>query len=240
MTHSLTQKTPTQRHETNPTVDAPTRIVPRSVRLLGFWSALGLAITYSLFDLGLIAGPSMLGLLRQPWDPIIPIGASLLIAPSFLLLMISVHYAAQQPTKIWSHAAISFATVYASLVSLVYATWLFVVEPHVLNGTQSQVELLVFKPGSFVQMVDGIGYTFMGVAALLAAPCFTGRGLARWARLLSIASGPAALLVFLAYVFYSFALGLPAALLFPAYGVVLAFYFRALTASPRLEDTPEE
>jgi hypothetical protein len=46
------------------------------------------------------------------------------------------------------------------------------------------------------------------------------------ARLLSIASGPAALLVFLAYIFYSLSLGLPAALLFPAYGVVLALYFR--------------
>jgi hypothetical protein len=240
MTHSSTQNTPTQVHETDPAMRAPTRVVSRSVRLLGFWSAVGLAITYSLFDLGLIAGPSMLGILRQPWDPIIPIGASLLIAASFLLLMISVHYAAPQPAKIWSHAAISFATVYASLVSLVYVTWLFVLEPHLLNGTQSQVELLVFKPGSFVQMADGIGYTFMGVAALLAAPCFTGPGLARWARLLSIASGPAALMVFLAYVFYSFALGLPAALLFPAYGLVLALYFRTHTASPGPEDTPKE
>ncbi|HEY6686856.1 MAG TPA: hypothetical protein VI094_11685 [Propionibacteriaceae bacterium] len=240
MTHSSTQNTPTQGHETNPTVRAPTGVVPRSVRLLGFWSGVGLAITYSLFDLGVIAGPSMLGILRQPWDPIIPIGASLLIAPSFLLLMISVHYAAPQPARIWSHAAISFATVYASLVSLVYVTWLFVVEPHVLNGTESQVELLVFKPGSFMQMVDGIGYTFMGVAAWFAAPCFTGPGLARWARLLSIVSGPAALLVFLAYFFYSFTLGLPAALLFPAYGLVLAFYFRTLTVGAWLDAAPKE
>jgi hypothetical protein len=209
MTHSSTQNTPTQGHETNPTVRAPTPVVPRSVRLLAFWSALGLAITYSLFDLGVIAGPSMLGILTQPWDPIIPIGASLLIAPSFLLLMISVHYAAPQPAKIWSHAAISFATVYACLVSLVYVTWLFVVEPHLLNGTESQVELLVFQPGSFMQMVDGIGYTFMGVAALFAAPCFNGPGLARWARLLSIVSGPAALLVFWHMSFTRSLLGFP-------------------------------
>jgi hypothetical protein len=240
MTHSLTQNTPTQGHETNPTVRAAIRVVPRSVRLLGFWSGVGLAITYSVFDLGVIGGPSMMGILRQPWDPIIPIGSSLLIAPSFLLLMISVHYAAPQPAKIWSHAAISFATVYASLVSLVYVTWLFVVEPHVLNGTQSQVELLVFKPGSFMQMADGIGYTFMGVAALFAAPCFIGPGLARWARFLSIVSGPAALLVFLAYVFYSLPLGLPAALLFPAYGIVLALYFRTLTVAAGLDDVPKE
>ena len=37
---------------------------------------------------------------------------------------------------------------------------------------------------------------------------------------------PAALLVLLAYVFYSLALGLSAALLFPTYGVVLALYVR--------------
>jgi hypothetical protein len=143
-----------------------------------------------------------------------------------LLLMISVHYAAPLQAKIWSHAAIAFATVYASLVSLVYVTWLFVVEPHVLDNTQREIEMLVFQRGSFPQMVDRMGYTFMGVAALFAAPCFTGPGLGRWARLLSIASGPAALLVFLAYIFYSLSLGLPAALLFPAYGVVLALYFR--------------
>jgi hypothetical protein len=63
--------------------DRSNRPLPQSVRLLGFWSAVGLAITYSVFDLGLIAGPSMLGLLEEPWDPIIPIGASLFIAPSF-------------------------------------------------------------------------------------------------------------------------------------------------------------
>jgi len=170
----------------------------------------------------------MLGLLRDPWDPVIPIGASLLIAPSFLLLMISVHHAAPEHAKIWSHAAVAFATVYASLVSLVYVTWLFVVEPHVLDHTESEIQLLVFETGSFMQMVDGMGYTFMGTAALLAAPCFKGPGLARWARVLSIASGPAALLVFLAYVFYSLALGLAAALLFPAYGIVLALYFHRL------------
>jgi hypothetical protein len=176
MTQSSTHNTPTHLEiDTDPAMRAPTRIVPRSVRLLGFWSALGLAITYSLFDLGLIAGPSMLGLLMQPWDPIIPIGASLLIAPSFLLLMISIHYAATQSAKIWTHTAISFATVYASLVSLVYVTWLFVVEPRLLNGTESRLELLVFKLGSFMQMVDGIAYTFMAVAALFATPLHRGQ-----------------------------------------------------------------
>jgi hypothetical protein len=47
-------------------------------------------------------------------------------------------------------------------------------------------------------------------------------------------------LVFLAYVFYSFTLGLPAALLFPAYGVVLALYFRTLTVAAGLDDVPKE
>jgi hypothetical protein len=85
-----------------------------------------------------------------------------------------------------------------------------------LDHTESQVELFVFKAGSFSQMVDGLGYTFMGIAAVLAAPTFRGGGLARAARILSLASGPATLLVLLAYVFYSLPLGVPAALLFPA------------------------
>jgi hypothetical protein len=130
--------------------------------------------------------------------------------------------------------AISFATIYTTLVSLVYVTWLFVVEPHLLDHTESQVRLLVFENGSFSQMVDGLGYTFMGIAAMFVAPVFRGGGLARWARILSWANGPAAVLVLLAYVLYALPLGLPVALLFPAYGIVLARYFHQGAAA----DTP--
>ena len=157
----------------------------------------------------------MLGRLSQPWDPIIPIGASLLITPSFLLLMISVHYAASQPAKIWSHAHF-VRDCHASLVSLVYVTWLFVVEPHVLNGTRVKVELLVFKPGSFMQMVDG-----SAIPSWVSPHCSRRRASMGHRR-----QRPAALLVLSAYVFYRWLSGFLPRCCSLTYGVVLALYVR--------------
>ena len=90
---------------------------------------------------------------------------------------------------------------------MVYVTWLFVVEPHVLRGQANQVALLIFAPGSLLQMVDGLGYTFMGVATFFAAPVFAGKRLDTWIRWLCLLYGLGALMVFLSYVFYIIPLG---------------------------------
>src|ERR1700693_2966080 len=146
-----------------PTLDA-------SVRWLGFWSATATVTTYIVF---LVSGVGTLtGVLSAPLNAYIPFGASILIAPSFVLLMISIHYSAPEAKKIWSHAAIAFAILYAAFVSIVYVTWLFVVEPHILNRTESQVALLGSPTGSFMELVDGLGYTYMGLAACITAPIF--------------------------------------------------------------------
>jgi hypothetical protein len=195
--------------------------VTNAVRKLGFWAALATAVTYITFDAFLILGSAI----PVPWDVYIPIGASLLLAPSFVLLTISLHHSAPSAARLWTHSAVVFATIYAALVSLVYVTWLFVVEPHVIAGTESEVELFLFGPGSFIQMVDAIGYTFMGVAVFFTAAAFPGRGV-RWIRWLALASGPAALGVFLSYVTYITAIGAPGGLITPAYAILVALYFR--------------
>jgi hypothetical protein len=200
---------------------------------LGFWSAVLTAVFSLLFFVGGILGT--VGLLPPPWDTVIPIGASLLLAPSFVVMMVSVHYAAPDEKKIWSHIGITFAVLYAALVSIVYVTWLFVVEPHVLRGEANQVALLIFAPGSFVQMVDGLGYTFMGIATLFAAPVFAGKRLENWIRWLCLLNGPGALMVFLAYIFYgllglsllySGLVGIWWEFIFPPLAILLAVYFR--------------
>src|SRR6266702_6536245 len=127
--------------------------------------------------------------------------------------------------KIWSHIGITFAVLYAALVSMVYVTWLFVVEPHVLRGEANQVSLLIFSPGSLLQMVDGLVYTFMGVATFFVAPVFAGKRLDKWIRWLCLLSGPGALMVFLSYVFYIIPLG-AGWFIFPPLAILLAVYFR--------------
>ncbi len=188
---------------------------------LGFWSAVLAAVFSMLFTVGVLVG----GILPRPWDVVIPIGASLLLAPSFVVMMVSVHYGAADEKKIWSHIGIAFAVLYAALVSIVYVTWLFVAEPHVLRGEANQVALLIFAPGSFLQMVDGLGYTFMGVATFFAAQVFVGTRLDTWIRLLCLLYGLGAVMVFLSYVFYIIPLG-AGWLIFPPLAILLAVYFR--------------
>jgi hypothetical protein len=218
----------------HPIIPAPLgamRIVPgaplitASGRRLGFWSAIAMATTYLIFVLG---SSYFLGsFLTVPWDQIIPIGASILIAPSFLLLMVSLYYATAETKKIWTHAAIAFAILYAAFVSIVYVTLLFVVEPHVVHHTESEVAPFLFGHGTFLQMMDGLGYTYMSLAICLTAPVFAGGRLAAWIRGIAIASGPAALGVLLSFFFYSGPLALLGigAFLVPVYGILLAIYF---------------
>ena len=219
--------------ERPPEPTTPSFVLTPSVRRLGFWAAIATATTYIVFFLtsGFVLG----AFLPVPWDQAITIGASILIAPSFVLLMVSLHYAAPEAKRIWSHAAIAFAILYAAFVSIVYITLLFVVEPHVVHHTQSEVAPFLFGHGTFLQMLDGLGYTYMSLAVCLTAPIFVSGRLNRWIRGIAIASGPSAAGVLVSYVVYSGPLTLlgVGALLVPVYGILLAISF--YRAAPRME-----
>lgn len=176
-----------------------------------------------VFSLTFIVGAT-LGLAR-PWDVVIPIGASLLLALSFVVMKGAVHYSADDDHKIWSHIGIAFAILYVALVSMVYVTWLFVVEPHVLRGESDQVVPFVFASRSFSQTVDGLGYTLMMIAAFFTAPAFSNRGLERWIRWVGIANGLFAIPVFLSYLYSILILGVGWVLTIPAYSLLLILYF---------------
>lgn len=224
---------PAQTNMVHTTTNPPT--FSPSVRWLGFWSAVAMAATYVVFLVGAIA--QIGGALTAPWDVIITIGASIIIAPAFVLLLVSVHYAAPDAKRVWSHAALMFGVLYAAFVSIVYITWLFVAEPHVIAHTASAAaatfgyQTSSMASGSFAYLLDGLGYTYMSLAVCLTAPVFTGGRLATWIRGIAIANGPIALLVLLAYVFNSLVLGL-GALLVPVYGVLMAVYFYKANPTP--------
>jgi hypothetical protein len=202
------------------------REIPETVRAFCFWAATAMAATYIVFIAGFIANG--MSLLPVPWDQIVAVGASILIAPSFILLLVGLHYFAPEARRIWTHSAIAFGLLYAAFVSLVYVTLLFVVEPHVVNHTESEVAPFLFAKGSFMQMIDGLGYTYMSLAVGLTAPIFLGPRLGSWLRWIAIFSLPSALGVLAAYVFYSFPYSLLGigSFLVPAYGILVAIYFR--------------
>jgi hypothetical protein len=218
-------------------------VTPSAVTL-GFWSAV-LATVFSLsyvvaqlFEwlgaFGSKGGPSSgstvtgLVLLLTP---------SFFVGPSFLLLFVSVHYLAPPERKVWSQAALVFATVYAVLISTVYFVQLTLVAPRLARGDTAGIEPFLFVPfDSFLYAVDILGYSFMSVATLFAARVFVGGGRERTVKWFLTANG--LLLPFIALQMYAHALIWGAALwaiTFPASTWALALYFRRTPTSAHYE-----
>ena len=208
---------------------------------IGFWSA----ILSSFFSLVYIIAQlaewlGMLGSGGGPENPstaaglIILLTPSLLLAPSFMLLILGIHYHAPEDKKIWSHAGLLFATVYAVMVSINYYVQLTLVVPHLIRGEIDSIQPFLFTPfDSFIYSVDVLGYSFMSLSTLFTAFVFTGRGPERTARRFLIANG--LLIPFLAFQIFYHPLIWPAslwAITFPGATISLAILFRRQKRGP--------
>ena len=209
----------------------------KAVRTLGLWSAALCTIfslTYVLAQLAEWAG--LLGSAGGPHSKSTSFGLAILLTPSLLLglcfvvLMVSVHYAADASRRIWSHLAVIFATMYATLVSIVYYVQLAFVLPRLAHGDTGDIQLLIFEPfDSFLYAIDVFGYSLMSLSTLFAAVVFRNQGLERWIRWALIANG--CLIPFLALQMYYPPLiwgGSLWAITFPAASWLLAVYFYRL------------
>ena len=217
------------------------RLISASTKKVGFWSAV-LATVFSItYIVGQVA--EWLGLLGSQGGPesaSTPLGLavlltpSLLLGPSFLMLAVSIHQLALPDRKIWSHAAVVFATVYAVLISIVYFVQLTLVAPRLARGRSEGIEVFLFVPfDSFLYSVDILGYSFMSAATLFAAMVFTGNGLERVVRVLLSANG--LLLPFIALQMYFHPLIWIAALwavTFPGSTWSLAILFKRAAITP--------
>lgn len=168
-----------------------------SVSKLGSWSALLASIFSITYILGQAAEwVGWLGSSGGPESASTPLGLVLLLTPSLLLgisfvvLMVSVHYYAPEDRKIWSHIGLTFATIYAVLISIVYYVQLTLVVPRLLRGDIENIRFLIIVPfDSFLYSVDILGYSFMSLATLFTAFVFTQAGLERTVRSFLIANG---------------------------------------------------
>lgn len=206
---------------------------------LGFWSAV-LATAFSIaYDVGQLAEWfGLLGSAGGPENSSTPLGLVVLLTPSlflgsaFLLLLVSVHQLAAPERKVWSHAAVAFATAYTVLISINYFVQLTLVAPRMARGRIQGIEPFLFVPfDSFLYAVDILGYSFMSVATLLLARVFTGGGLDRVARWFLTANG--LLLPFIALQMYFHPLIWVASLwavTFPGSTWTLAIIFRRTAA----------
>lgn len=171
--------------------------VSLSTKKLGFWSA----VLATLFSLVYVVGQlaEWAGWMGSgggaenastPMGLIVLLTPSLFLGSSFLLTMVCVHQLAASDRKVWSSAALVFATVYTVLISINYFVQLTWVTPRLIQGRVEGIEQFLFTPfDSFLYSVDILGYSFMSVATLFAAFVFSGKGAPRAARTFLIANG---------------------------------------------------
>jgi len=136
--------------------------VSPSTKMVGFWSAVLATVFGITYDVGQIA--EWLGLLGSKGGPkststplglVILLTPSLLLGSSFLVLVVSIHELAPPDRRIWSRAAIAFATVYAVLISVTYYVQLTLVAPRLAAGRTEGIEPFLFVPfDSFLYSVD--------------------------------------------------------------------------------------
>lgn len=214
-----------------------TQLQPTSVKAAGFWSAViatASSLFYSIAQIGEWLG--MMGSGGGADNPSTPLGIVVLLTPSlilgssFLLMMVSVHELASPEQKVWSRAAMVFATIYTALISINYYVQLTWVLPRLIAGRVAGMEQFLFTPfDSFLYAVDILGYSFMSIATLFAARVFTGTGLERTTRWFLTANG--LFIPFIALQMYAHWLIWGAALwaiTFPGASWSLALVFRRL------------
>jgi len=216
--------------------------VSPSTKAVGFWSAV-LATVFSLAYVvgqlfewaGLMGSGGGADNASTPFGLYVLLTPSLFLGASFLVLAVGVHQISSPDRKVWTHAAVAFATAYAVLISINYYVQLTWVAPRLAAGRIAGMEPFLFTPfDSFLYAVDILGYSFMSVATLFMAPAFTGRGLERVARWFLIANG--LLLPFIAlqmYIHWLIWIAALWAVTFPGATWSLAILFRRLPARAR-------
>lgn len=142
---------------------------------LGLWAAALTTLMTVLFLISLVIA-------SQP----LMFASSLLLAPAFVAMMVSIHHYATPEKKVWSHLGLSLAVIYAVMCALTYYIQLTFVANNYLPVADEAALPFVFIPGTPIFAQDILGYAFMTAATLAAAPVFIGGNLERWIKWLFI------------------------------------------------------
>lgn len=160
--------------------------------------------------------------------PLIP---SLLLAPTFVVLMTCVHAYASNAKKLWSQVGLAFAIIYATMACINYIVQLTVVRLSLLNRETDGLAMFVSGNPHSIFWALASAYVFMNLAMLFAAPVFAGGKLERWIRWLFLANGTSAVITIFGLVVDSpmiYLLGslVPWCVIFSAATILLAVLFR--------------
>ncbi|HRY60257.1 MAG TPA: hypothetical protein P5096_02675 [Patescibacteria group bacterium] len=171
-------------------------------------------------------------------DSIIAFGFSLLMPVPFLLAMLALHYTIPKEKRFWTHAALSFAIIYATYCTLNYIIQLSIVIPagyfwtfENQQGIQGPLSILNQTPHSLFWDIDALGYIFLNLSTIFAIPIFEKQGLQKWVRLFFLINGLSTPFIAIAYFYPTFSapvlmFGTPWAITVPGSLLLLALYFR--------------
>ena len=199
------------------------------INKIGFWSGLfafTATIAYCIVQL-----LQLYGVFNYPTDERLIYGTSLCIVIPFVFEILALHYITPKEKKFWSHAALTFATLYAVFVSANYVVQLATVIPATLKGSLNEIRILQQTPHSLFWNFDALGYIFMGLATLVAIPAFEKQGFQKWVRWSFIANALVTPLITIVYFYpiYSYKLlllGFPWAITAPLFMLLLAIMFK--------------
>ena len=112
-----------------------------------------------------------------------------LLAVTFVVLMACIHYYAPDDKRVFSQIGLSFALVYAAVITMDYFVQLTVLQPSLLSGETEGLSLFTqYDPHGIFIALEGLGYLMMSTALLFAAAVFTGGRLERAIRWLFVGS----------------------------------------------------
>jgi hypothetical protein len=160
-------------------------IEKKYVYQIGFWSSS--ISTLLVAGAGITATASI-----QPLATIM----GFLLTLSFLVVMGCIHCYASEERKVFSFIGLSFAIIYATIISVNYFIQLTFVG-------QKTFDASMFDMGNTQSMMwvfEVLGYFFMGVSTLFAAPVFGSGRLERCVKWLFVINGVLGLLTPIAYV----------------------------------------
>lgn len=141
---------------------------------IGFWSAvvaIALVFFYGLFQ-ALTDMKAIPGIKESLWIFLPP----LLLAPTFLLVVISLHYSVGRENKIWTSIALSIATVYCGQIFFLYVMQ-FAMPFEDLQERPLAAYNGLFDRYDFLIAIDALTYFFISLSALFLAVALKGN---RW------------------------------------------------------------
>lgn len=168
----------------------PAISTPPAALRFGFWSAILTAlfatITFGVASTTLpISGPyCQVDCVTYPFQAVaanVPhdylwIYPAILLAPIFLLLMVSLHSLAAPDKKWFSQAALMFALAYAAIMSANYFIQVETMQPSLLNGETEGLALYSQYNGHGIFIaLENLGYLAMSLAFFFTAWVFVGK-----------------------------------------------------------------